>query len=97
MFEPDETVVCIDDNFAPQVVKYVPERPVANQMYVVRDIVPGIEPNGKATVTVYLKELVNPPNLHGIEPGFHVTRFRRLLPTEEHLLAINKQLQPQSV
>lgn len=89
MFLPDQKVICINDRFAKGIERFYTTLPVKDTLYTVRDIVPGIEFSEKETVTVYLAEITNPPNRHGIEPGFHITRFRELTTIEENLLAEN--------
>lgn len=78
MFSPGQKVVCIDDTFAiPMEIafRYV-AFPRKGKTYTVRNIVPVIAPNGgEGEVTVYLTEITNPVNKHGIEPGYNAERF----------------------
>lgn len=78
MFLPDQKVICINDRFPPGIHQLYTHLPTKGTIYTVRDIVPGIELSGAATVTVYLAELTNPANPHGIEYGFHITRFAEI-------------------
>jgi len=78
MFDLNTKVVCIDDIFPPGINDIMSALPRKGSIYTVRDVVPGIEWELKETAAVLLVELVNKPNRHGIEPGFHVSRFREL-------------------
>ena len=95
MFLPDQKVICINDRFPLGIEQFYTQLPTKGEIYTIRDIVPGIEWNGTATITVYLTEITNPPNPHGIEYGFHLTRFRELTPLEEKLLATHTETTPQ--
>jgi hypothetical protein len=88
MHEPGAKVVCIDDVFHPAVAVWYNQLPVAGNIYTVRDIVGGIEIGGQPTIAVYLEEIEGPLNDHGIERGFHCTRFREL----DELLEADKNL-----
>lgn len=77
MFEPGESVVCVDGSFPPGIRDIYNALPVEGRTYVVRDVVPGINWDLSHTVTVLLKDLVNLPNEKGTEPGFAPHRFRR--------------------
>lgn len=75
MFEPNTKVVCIDDKFPDGIRDIYNALPVKNTTYTVRDIVGGLGFDMKPNLAVYLSELVNLPNMHGIEPGFDTRRF----------------------
>lgn len=78
MFEPGQTVICVDDKFPPGIADIMNALPREGQTYTVRDIVPGSGWGGRETdqqPAVYLEELVNLPNQHGVEPGFACRRF----------------------
>ena len=99
--KPGSQVICIDDNFAAEVARTVPNLPEYGSRYTVRDIVPdplGINPPG-----ITLEGLVNPlgwtPCTHGfvlIEFKFLSTRFRLItedpLPDWEEAFNIEKPL-----
>jgi hypothetical protein len=87
MFEPGQKVVCIDGAFPPDISEFYDAIPVKDAVYTVRDIVPGIQWNGAETISVYLVELVNTPNLHGFEPGFACSRFREVEETDAEVSA----------
>lgn len=82
MFEPGQKVVCVDGDFPPGVRDIYNALPVERTIYTVRDVVPGLGPSGNEEKdqqpAVYLAELVNLPNRHGIEPGFACRRFAEL-------------------
>lgn len=75
MFEPNTKVVCVDDSFPDGVRDIFNDLPRKGTLYTVRDIVPGQDWGCQGTVAIYLVELVNLPNMHGIEPGFACHRF----------------------
>ena len=78
MFEPGQKVICIDDQFPNGILDIFNALPVKGTIYTVRDIVPGSGFGGRdkdQQPAVYLEELVNLPNRHGIEPGFACRRF----------------------
>lgn len=69
-------VICIDDKFDPKLVSLIPNRPVKDEMYTVRETL--FTRNGRA---IQLEELRNPElydELHNgtFEPSFHIRRFR---------------------
>lgn len=77
-------VICIDDKFDPKLVSLIPNRPMRDEIYTVRETL--LTRNGKA---IQLEELRNPAlydELHKgmFEPSFHVRRFR-IADTEETL------------
>ena len=75
MFEPNTKVVCVDDNFPPDIKDIMNALPRKGTIYTVRDIVPGQNWDLTETIAIYLVELVNRPNMHGFEPGFSSHRF----------------------
>jgi len=86
MFTPNTKVVCIDDAFHPAVVHYYPSLPVKGEMYVIRDVVPGVAPSGNREmqeVCVYLVEIIGSKNKHGVERGFNAERFAPLQTNDE--------------
>jgi hypothetical protein len=79
MFIPNQKVVCVDDKFPLGIEKLYNQLPVKDQIYVIRDIVPGVSLQGsEGEVAVYLIGLVNPTNKLGIERGFNAERFAPL-------------------
>lgn len=83
MFDIGVKVICINDDF-PAIIagKYVYSKlPRKNNIYTIRDIVPGHYYNGgklNDTCSVLLEEIVNPKNSKGTENGFNPNRFREL-------------------
>ena len=79
MFVPNQKVVCVDDKFPLGIEKLYNQLPVKDQIYVIRDIVPGVSLAGsEGEVAVYLIGLVNPTNKVGVERGFNAERFAPL-------------------
>jgi hypothetical protein len=79
MFVPNQKVVCVDDSFPLGIEKLYNQLPVKDQIYVIRDIVPGQSLMGTpGEVAVYLIGVVNPVNKLGIERGFNAERFAPL-------------------
>lgn len=85
MFEPGQKVICINDKFPEGIRDYYNALPVKGKQYVVRDLVPGNSFSGQETPAVYLEELHNLPNQHGIEPGFQCHRFAEIEEIQEEL------------
>ena len=79
MFIHNQKVVCIDDNFPLGIEKLYNQLPVKDQIYVIRDVVPGQALSGaEGEVAVYLIGLNNPTNMVGVERGFNAERFAPL-------------------
>ena len=79
MFVPNQKVVCIDDKFPLGIEQLYNQLPVKDQIYVIRDIVPGQSLAGTpGEVAVYLVGVTNPVNKLGIERGFNAERFAPL-------------------
>ena len=81
MFELNTKVVCINAKFPAGIRDIMNALPFEGKTYTVRDVVPGSGWGGRdkdQQPAVYLVELVNLPNQHGIEPGFASYRFREL-------------------
>jgi len=87
MFEPGQKVICIDDRFPDGIRDYFNALPTKGRLYVIRDLVPGIGWKMNEEPAVYLVELVNLPNQHGIEPGFACSRFAEPEEIEEFATA----------
>ena len=75
MYDLGTKLVCINDSFEPGINDYYNALPKKGKLYVVRDVVPGIDFGLNTTCAILLVELVNKPNKHGIEPGFQASRF----------------------
>ncbi len=83
MFDIGTKVICVNDAFPAGINDIFNAVPSKGRIYTVRDIVPGQDWRLRETCAVLLRELVNRPNQHGIEPGFAPYRFRG--PTAEEL------------
>lgn len=82
MFDTNTKAVCVNDRFPAGVNDIFNALPKKGIIYSVRDVVPAQDWQLKGAVAVYLQELKNRPNQHGIEPGFNCFRFRELNPEE---------------
>jgi hypothetical protein len=90
MFEPGQQVVCVDDRFHDWVLAIYNELPCAGNIYTIRDVLPGIEADGKtATTAVLLAEIHNEPNASGFERGFAPWRFVELEMDEQEQALCN--------
>ena len=85
MFNIGQKVVCVDDAFPAGINDIYNALPKRNKIYTVRDIVSAQDFQCRETAGVYLDELVNIVNKHGIEPGFQCWRFRELEEVQETL------------
>lgn len=86
MFMPGQKVACVDDNFPLGIEKLYKALPRKDEIYTVRDLVPGVSlSNSEGETAIYLVELVNPSNSHGIEYGFNAERFAPLNTVEDEL------------
>ena len=84
MFMPGQKVACVDDRFPLGIEKLYSSLPKKDQIYTVRDLVPGVSlSNTEGETAIYLVELVNPANSHGIEYGFNAERFAPLETVDE--------------
>lgn len=75
--KPGELVICINDTFAPEVIRIIPFRPKRGKIYTIRQLV---YHNINNKTGLLLEEIVNDPillpNLSGLfEPSFDVNRF----------------------
>lgn len=80
-------VVCVDDLFPKEVLKYYTNLPVKDKVYTIRSVEVGIGIDGQAgEVAVTLVELSNPVSnkYPHRERGFKAERFRELEPIKEH-------------
>ncbi len=74
-------IICIDDNFTPEQIADIPNRPIKDKMYSIRDIVKSA--NG---VGLLLNEIENPKTgwtmrageKFTFEPNFSIRRFANL-------------------
>lgn len=74
-------IICINDNFSPEQVAEIPNRPIKDKMYTIRDIVKSA--NG---IGLLLNEIHNPKNgwvvrdgmKFTFEPNFNINRFSDL-------------------
>lgn len=89
MFDIGQKMACVDDRFPAGINDIYNALPKKDSIYTVRDIVPAQDFQLRETCAVLIKELVNLPNRHGIEPGFQCYRFREL--TTQELKAINQE------
>ena len=86
MFAPGQKVACVDDQFPLGIEKIYTALPKKDAIYTVRDLVPGVSlQNTEGETAIYLVELVNPANRHGIEYGFNAERFAPLETDDETL------------
>ncbi len=84
MFMPGQKVACVDDRFPLGIEKLYSALPKKDEIYTVRDLVPGVSlSNSEGETAIYLVELVNPSNSHGIEYGFNAERFAPLETVDE--------------
>jgi hypothetical protein len=72
-------IICIDDEFTQEQILHIPNRPVKDKIYTIRDIF--YLPSGE--VGIHLHELTNPnlPHPSGLgtfEPNFNSKRFTTL-------------------
>ena len=81
-----QKVACVDDRFPLGIEKLYNALPRKDEIYTVRDLVPGVSlSNTEGETAIYLVELVNPSNSHGIEYGFNAERFAPLETDDETL------------
>ncbi len=74
-------IICIDDNFTPEQMADIPNRPIKDKLYSIRDVVKSA--NG---IGLLLNEIQNPHNgwtmRNGMkftfEPNFNINRFADL-------------------
>jgi len=90
MFNKGQRVACVDANLPAETWEFV--KPLMkNGIYTIRDVIPGISIDGKeGNVAVYLEEILNTVNAHGIERGYNAERFAPLEEDYEEKYAIQK-------
>lgn len=71
-------VICIDDIFHPESIRMIPNRPVKDKIYSIRDAFLIT----RGDIAVHLNEITNPPIPHSsgmmFEPSFNIKRFATL-------------------
>lgn len=94
MFNKNQEVICINGSFEDVQKELIPNRPVQDKLYTIRDI---FKTNGK--LAVHLNEITNPnlpigegENGFSFEPSFSITRFAPLL-TPDDLDLANVQIE----
>ena len=96
-YRNNDALVCIDDAFHPESIKRIPNRPVKDEAYTVRDVIRMA--NGR--MGLLLHEITNPllkDEVTGFEfePSFAARRFAKLddMPDAEELLeAVNEEVE----
>jgi hypothetical protein len=84
MFAPGQKVACIDAKFPLGIENLYTALPKQDAIYTVRDLLPGVSlQNTEGETALYLVELVNPANRHGVEYGFNAERFAPLETVED--------------
>jgi hypothetical protein len=84
MFAPGQKVACVDAKFPLGIEKLYTALPKQDAIYTVRDLLPGVSlQNTEGETALYLVELVNPANRHGVEYGFNAERFAPLTTVED--------------
>ena len=81
-FYRGQKVVCVDDEFAPGIEQLYVALPKQDKVYVIREVVDGVDLNGhKGEVCVYLIGLHNPRSSSPPNPerGFSSARFEPLV------------------
>ena len=95
MYSVGQKVVCVDDHFEDYQIKFVPERPVLDQVYTIREIDIGTTWGHihATSVVLYLKGLNNPAS--DVPPyrerGFDAKRFWPLTEEEKQNTTKNKK------
>ena len=77
MIKEGDQVVCIDDYFNQRAIDLIPNRPLKDNIYTVRQI---HYHNVNDKTGILLEEIVNPPIISGVlkrllEPTFNIIRF----------------------
>lgn len=81
MYDVGDKVVCVNDVGFPLALKpeFYADFPQEGKVYTIRDIYPSHGGNGQPNgMAVYLVEITNPANAHGIENGYAPERFKPL-------------------
>lgn len=77
MFQLNQRVVCLNGEIPPQLWEYVKPL-VKGKIYTIRNVVPGTKDGKTHDLAVYLHEVHNTVNEHGIERGYAHERFAPL-------------------
>jgi len=77
-----QDIICVNDKFQPEQIVLIPNRPVQDKMYTIRDVFS--TRNGRA---LHLDQITNPhlehpSGLGTFEPSFSVDRFATLIDDE---------------
>lgn len=100
MFLNGQKVVCVDDTFPQDVVKFYSALPEKDKTYVVRGMSPGIAFDNKTEeLAVYLEGLVNPNSSQPPcrERGFKAERFVPLQELTEEEINKVSEMKPEVV
>ena len=89
MFAPGQKVACVDDQFPLGIEKIVHRAAEKGCRFIPSATLcrASAWQNAEGETALYLVELVNPANRHGIEYGFNAERFRAAGETDEDELA----------
>lgn len=77
MFQLNQRVVCLDGEIPPSLWEYVKPL-VKGKIYTIRNVAPGTKDGKTHDLAVYLHEVLNTVNEHGIERGYSHERFAPL-------------------
>ena len=72
-------VICINDIFSPDQISSIPNRPIRNKIYTIRNIIE----YSSNVIGIHLEEILNPEltdreYLTKFEPSFDINRFKEL-------------------
>lgn len=100
MFITNQKLICLNDDFPTELAKIYTAFPIKGNTYTCRGLCPAIDIKMREEIGVYLHEIINPRNSHGIELAYKADRFAPLENmTTEQILALsqgNKQKQEDS-
>ncbi len=71
--KPGTTVICIDDDFAPELRQRLHAAPNFGKKYIIRELIP--DPSGKLTTGVTLEGLENPRAWMPCQGGFVMMEY----------------------
>lgn len=75
MFQTNQRVECVDDEFAPGIESLYSKTPIDGGFYTIRDIAPGQAPDMSPEIAVTLQGLNNPSGRGGLERAFSAEKF----------------------
>jgi hypothetical protein len=78
MINVGDKVLCIADNFHPRSILLIPNRPVKDQEYIVREIIEVRDEVGLLLEEISNPLLVNDNDGSLYEPNFNINRFKKL-------------------